>query len=178
MARTKKTAIFTRARPLFFCSKAEPGGMSGFWLFIFKWRCCVCLLRCWLILVRFAAGFCLKKPRSKIHMSVRFVSLHCSAVADLLFYHLCWGCHGAHPYLLISRPGKGLHRDVDGLETDPSSNKLEKAKLRRRKSHFSPLLPLLLAMNLATAQGVKEPMHHEFSALASSHKKRAFERIR
>jgi hypothetical protein len=47
---------------------------------------------------------------------------------------------------LISWPGKGLRRDVDGLEADPNSNKLEKAELRRRKSHFSPLLPLLLAM--------------------------------
>src|ERR1035438_7389641 len=119
MARTKKTAIFTRARPLYFCSKAEPGGMSGFWLFIFKWRCCVCLLRCCLISVRFAAGFCLKKPRSKIHKS--FASFHFTALLSP-FHHVCWGCHCRHPSLLISWPGKGPHRDVDGLEADPNSN--------------------------------------------------------
>src|ERR1039458_101859 len=145
MARTKKTAIFTRARPLFFCSKAEPCGMSGFWLFIFKWRYCVCLLRCWFILVSFAPGFCLKKTRSKIHMFV--ASLQLAAVLSP-FYHLCWGCRRGHPYLLISQPAKGLHRDVDDLETDPNSNELDKAKLRRWKSHSSPLLLQLLAMNL------------------------------
>src|ERR1039458_6363647 len=37
-ARTKKTAIFTRVRPLFFCSIMEPCGVTGVWLFIFKWR--------------------------------------------------------------------------------------------------------------------------------------------
>jgi hypothetical protein len=76
-----------------------------------------------------------------------FASIHFTALLSPV-YHLCWGCHRGHPYLLISRPGKRLHRDVDGFETDPNSNELEKAKLRRRKSHFSPLLPLLLAMNL------------------------------
>src|ERR1041385_2128861 len=33
-ARTKKTAILTLARPLFFCSRREPCGISGLWLFM------------------------------------------------------------------------------------------------------------------------------------------------
>ena len=46
MARTTNTAIFTRARPLFFCSRRETFGTIGLGLFIFKWRLSVCLLRC------------------------------------------------------------------------------------------------------------------------------------
>ena len=61
MARTKKTWIFTRARSLFFCSKAEPCGISGFWLFIFKWRYCVCL-EVLVEFVCFAPGLSLKTP--------------------------------------------------------------------------------------------------------------------
>jgi hypothetical protein len=52
-----------------------------------------------------------------------------------------------NPYLLISLLGKRHPRDVGGFETDPSSNKPVRAKLRRLKSHSSPLRSLLLATN-------------------------------
>src|SRR5437879_3410742 len=39
MVRTKKTAILTRARPLFFCSRREPCGSSGLVLFMLFKRC-------------------------------------------------------------------------------------------------------------------------------------------
>ena len=82
-----------------------------------------------------------KDPRAKSSCSaLRFMA------ALLLSYHLCWGCHRGHPYLLISLLGKSLHRDVDGFETDSNSNKLVQANLRRLKSHLSPFLPLFLAM--------------------------------
>src|ERR1035437_4629100 len=142
MAKTEKTAIFTRARPLFFCSKREPCGMTGFRLFIFKWRYCACLLRNWLNLLASLRGFPSKKPGANSSCSaLRFVA------ALSLFYHVCWGCPRGHPYLLISLPGKRFHRDVDGFGTDPGSNKPVHAKLRRLKSHSSPLLLLLLATN-------------------------------
>jgi hypothetical protein len=74
------------------------------------------------------------------------VSLRFTAALSL-FYHVYWGCRGGHPYLLISLPGKRLHRDVDGFETDPSSNKPVKAKPRRVKSHFSPLQVVFVPTN-------------------------------
>src|ERR1035437_2801221 len=158
MARTKKTAIFTRAWPLLFCSKTEPCGVSGLWLFIFKWHYCVCLLRCWLNLFASLRGFASKSPRAKSSCSAfRFTA------AWSLFYRLCWGCRHGHPYLLISPPGKRLHGDVHGFENDPSSNKPVQAKLRRLKSHFSPLLPLLLATNPRRCKKQKDSVRHEFT---------------
>ena len=78
------------------------------------------------------------------------------------FHHVGWGCRLGHPYLLISRPGKRSRPDWGGFETDPSSNKLGDAKLRRRKSHLSPLLPLVLAMKPEQRKELKTTRVQEF----------------
>jgi hypothetical protein len=102
---------------------------------MFKWRYCVSLLRYWLNLFASLWGFPSKNPGANSSLSaLGFIA------ALSLFHHVCWGCRRGHPYLLISLPDKRPHRDVDGFETDPSSNKPVQAKLRRLKSHLSPLL--------------------------------------
>jgi hypothetical protein len=65
--------------------------------------------------------------------------LHHVPASSYATYHLYWGCHRGHPYLLISPAGEGLHPDGDNCETDPSSNKPVKAKTRRLEPHFSRL---------------------------------------
>jgi hypothetical protein len=98
------------------------------------------------VLVDFSSLCCGVLPQKNPAAKISCVSLRFNA-AQSLFYRLYWGCRRAHPYLLISLPGKRLHRDVGGFETGPSSNKPVQAKLRRLKSHFSPLLLLLLSTN-------------------------------
>jgi hypothetical protein len=62
-------------------------------------------------------------------------------------YHLCWGVYLPHPYLLISLSHKSFHLDFCNSETGQTPNRPVKAKLRRRKQHFSPLHELLLPVN-------------------------------
>ena len=127
-------------------------------MFIFKWRYRVCLLRYWLNLFASLRGLPSKDPRAKSSCSaLRFMA------ALSLSYHLCWGCHRRHPYLLISLLGKSLHRDVDGFETDSNSNKLVQANLRSLKSHLSPFLPLLLATNPLRRKEEKDSRGCEFA---------------
>src|SRR5882672_8338859 len=92
----------------------------------------------------FAAGFFLKKPRSK------FVKIFCHLAINSSWHYLCrpyGGVGSGHPYLLISPYGKTIHRAPGNFETDQSSNKPVKAKLCRRKQLFLPLRILLLPTN-------------------------------
>src|SRR6058998_2753538 len=92
----------------------------------------------------FAPCFCLKKTRSKC---CKFPVARRHRLKSSAFYHLYWGLHSENPYLLILPFGKTFHRALDNFETGQSSNKPVKAKLRRRKRNFLPLLSPLLSAN-------------------------------
>ena len=68
IARTTKTAIFTRARPLFFCSKKEPCGISGLSFGFILVTLIAHLVMVVLLYDCFLRGFPSKKPEAKVEL--------------------------------------------------------------------------------------------------------------